>query len=95
MDKAYLYMCYGHLPDAVFELDSVFFMRTTSDMVSLPSSMEEANELLPELFEIGVLNGHSLVMLEQVSAHTSTCPAKLDKRKDSRRATVWVKSNHI
>ena len=59
-------MCYGHLPEAVFEQDSVYFMRNTEGMVALPSSMEEAAENLPALFEIGILNGHSLVMLEQV-----------------------------
>lgn len=59
-------MCYGHLPEAVFEQDSIYFMRNTDDMVPLPASMDEARETLPSLFEIGLLNGHSLVMLEQV-----------------------------
>ena len=66
LERTYLYMCYGHLPEAVFEQDSVYFMRNTEGMVALPSSMEEAAENLPALFEIGILNGHSLVMLEQV-----------------------------
>ena len=64
--RTYLYMCYGHLPEELAEKDCVYFLRNTPGMVSLPNSVDEANEDLPALIEMGVLNGHSLVMLEQV-----------------------------
>ena len=65
-ERTYLYVCYGHLPEAAFDKDCIYFMRNTEGMVNLPNSIEEANETLPVLFEIGILNGHSLVMLENV-----------------------------
>ena len=46
--------------------DSVYFLRVTAGMVSLPGNMDEADEILPPCFEMGLLNGHSLVMLEQI-----------------------------
>ena len=35
-------------------------------MVPLPNSIEEANQTLPALIEIGVINDNSLCMLEQL-----------------------------
>lgn len=64
--RPYLYMCYQHLPEELADQDSVYFLRNTPGMVPLPNSMEEANETLPAFFEMGILNGHSLVMLEQI-----------------------------
>lgn len=61
-----MYMCFNYLPEEARELDSVYFLRTTDGMVPLPNTMDEANNVLPGLFEIGILNGHSLVMLQQV-----------------------------
>ena len=34
-----------------------------------PVDMSEANELMPCMMEIGMLNGHSLVMLKDVLNH--------------------------
>ena len=64
--RTYLYMCYQHLPEEYASSDCVYFLRNTPGMVPLPNSTEEANETLPGYFEIGFLNGHSLVMLEQI-----------------------------
>ncbi|ESO91629.1 hypothetical protein LOTGIDRAFT_122204, partial [Lottia gigantea] len=64
--RTYLFMCYEHLPEEVSDLNSVYFLRNTPGMVPLPNSVEEADEMLPGYFEFGVLNGHSLVMLEQI-----------------------------
>jgi len=44
----------------------VYFVRTTDDPVPIPNSSAEASEQLQEYFEIGVVAGHSLEMLEQL-----------------------------
>ncbi|XP_035829687.1 dynein heavy chain 10, axonemal isoform X2 [Aplysia californica] len=64
--RTYLYMCYEHLPEECADSQCIYFLRNTSGMVPLPSSLAEAEETLPNYFEYGVLNGHSLVMLEQI-----------------------------
>ena len=53
--------------------DSVYFLRVTAGMVSLPGNMDEADEILPPCFEMGLLNGHSLVMLEQIINQVCVC----------------------
>uniref|UniRef100_A0A2C9JWZ0 AAA+ ATPase domain-containing protein n=1 Tax=Biomphalaria glabrata TaxID=6526 RepID=A0A2C9JWZ0_BIOGL len=64
--RTYLYMCYEHLPEESADSDCIYFLRNTSGMVPLPASITEADETLPSYFEYGVLNGHSLLMLEQI-----------------------------
>ncbi|KAL5017096.1 hypothetical protein ScPMuIL_006685 [Solemya velum] len=64
--KTYLHMCYQHLPEEETDQDSVYFLRNSPGMVPLPNSMEEAAQMLPAFFETGLLNGHSLIMLEHV-----------------------------
>ena len=59
-------MCYQHLPEEVAQYDTIYFLRNTPGMVPLPNTIDEANEMLPNLFETGILNGHTLVMLEQI-----------------------------
>ena len=64
-------MCYEHLPEDVIEENCLYFLRNTPGMVPLPNSIEEANEMLPAYFEFGILNGHSLIMLEQIIGQVS------------------------
>ncbi|XP_076453104.1 dynein axonemal heavy chain 10-like [Babylonia areolata] len=64
--RTYLYMVYQHLPEEVTDENCLYFLRNTPGMVPLPNSIEEANEMLPAYFEFGILNGHSLIMLEQI-----------------------------
>lgn len=66
--RTYLHMCYQHLPEEFADHDSMYFIRNTPGMVPLPNSKEEANETMPNYFEMGILNGHSLVMLEHIIA---------------------------
>ncbi|CAH1801914.1 unnamed protein product [Owenia fusiformis] len=66
IQRTYLYMCFGQLPEQTAESDCVYFLRNSPGMVPLPNTVEEACRELPELIEVGILNGHSLVMLEQV-----------------------------
>ena len=67
-------MCHGHIPEEVAAGDCVYFIRNTPGMVELPSTVEEARTMLPKFFEYGVLNGHSLVMLEQVISQVCLSP---------------------
>ncbi|CAG5126036.1 unnamed protein product, partial [Candidula unifasciata] len=62
----YLYMCYEHMPEEISDTLCIYFLRNTTGMVPLPSSLEEAEEILPSYFEYSLLNAHSLVMLEQI-----------------------------
>ncbi|XP_072163343.1 dynein axonemal heavy chain 10-like [Diadema setosum] len=64
--RTVLYLCHGHVPEEVAEEDCVYFIRNSPGMVDLPNTMDEANDMLPKFFEYGILNGHSLVMLEQI-----------------------------
>lgn len=59
-------MCSGQAVEQVSAHDSVYFMRVTDGMVPVPMSAEEARDTMPSLFEVGLLNAHTLVMLEQV-----------------------------
>ncbi|XP_071945421.1 dynein axonemal heavy chain 10-like [Antedon mediterranea] len=64
--RTLLHLSHGHVPDAATEQESVYFLRNTPGMVELPATISEASEMLPMFFEIGVLNGNSLVMMEQI-----------------------------
>ena len=64
--KTYLYACVGEFPKSTNLEHFIHFVRTTEGTVPLPATFEEACEILPSYFEIGVLTGHSLSMLEQL-----------------------------
>ena len=60
-------LCIGEIPATASEGKSIYFMkRDSKDPVPIPTSIEEADELLPTLFEVGSLTGNSLTMLEQI-----------------------------
>ncbi len=61
-------MCTGEPPDEIAssQCNCCYFLRNTEGMVPLPNSLDEANESLPALFENGLLNNNSLIMLEQI-----------------------------
>lgn len=66
--RTYLKVCVGEFPSEMSSLPDhfVYFLRVTEGMVPLPNSTSEASQLLPPYFEISVVNGHSLDMLEQL-----------------------------
>ena len=70
--RTYLHMCYEHLPEENTDKECIYFLRNTTGMVPLPASLSEAEENMPSYFEYGVLNGHSLVMLEQIISKVSS-----------------------
>ncbi|XP_060639849.2 dynein axonemal heavy chain 10-like [Anolis sagrei] len=62
----YYYMAMTDFSDDFVENDIVFFLRDTSETVTEPNDLIEANDVLPEVLEYGILNGHTLVMLKQL-----------------------------
>ena len=55
------------IPSVADDTNAVYFQRTTTGPVPLPSSIDEANEVMPNLFEFGSLNENAtLLMLDQV-----------------------------
>jgi dynein heavy chain len=55
------------IPLVAEDTNAVYFQRTTTGPVSLPSSIDEANEVMPKLFEFGSLNENAtLLTLDQV-----------------------------
>ena len=64
--RTYLYLCSGQLGEEVTQRECIYFLRNTEGMVQLPANIEEAQQQLPAVFEVGILNGLSLVMLEQI-----------------------------
>ena len=59
-------VCYEHVPEEFTEESAFYFVRNTGGPVPLPSTLVEAEEMLPPLFEFGSLNGPSLQMLEHL-----------------------------
>ncbi|XP_062814743.1 dynein axonemal heavy chain 10 isoform X2 [Anolis carolinensis] len=62
----YYHMAMADFSDDFVENDIVFFLRDTSETVTEPNDLIEANDVLPEVLEYGILNGHTLVMLKQL-----------------------------
>ena len=65
-------MTHCHLPEGHTHRDCLFLLRNSEGMVPLPNTIEEATETLPSYFETGILNGHSLLMLEQIITQVLT-----------------------
>ena len=61
-----MYVCYEHLPEDFADENAFYFVRNTTGPIPLPSTLEEAEEILPPLFEFGSHNGPSLQMLEHL-----------------------------
>lgn len=59
-------VCYEHLPEDFADENAFYFLRNTTGPIPLPSTLDEAEEILPPLFEFGSQNGPSLQMLEHL-----------------------------
>ncbi|XP_025020180.1 dynein heavy chain 10, axonemal, partial [Python bivittatus] len=64
----YYHMAVNDVPEDFVESDTLFFLRDTSETVTEPNDLVEANDVLPEVLEYGMLNSHTLVMLKQIFA---------------------------
>ena len=63
MKKTYLFVTTCIIPE---EGLCIYFLRTTDGMVPLVNNAEDANIELPDYFEMGIQNGHSLIQLQQL-----------------------------
>lgn len=59
-------MHFGTYPPDINTKISMFFLRTTPGTVQVPGSIDEANNILPQYFDFGILNSHPLFMLSQM-----------------------------
>nr|XP_028567040.1 dynein heavy chain 10, axonemal isoform X2 [Podarcis muralis] len=64
----YYHMAMNNIPEDFVETDMVYFLRDTAETVSEPNDLTEAKDVLPEVLEYGLLNGHTLMMLKQLFA---------------------------
>ncbi|CAL8247788.1 unnamed protein product [Merluccius merluccius] len=64
-----LHVAVDHIPERFMTSSLLYFLRNTKETMVEPVDMSEANELMPCMMEIGMLNGHSLVMLKDVLNH--------------------------
>ncbi len=62
--------CGTYPPDISSKL-TIYFLRTSVGTVHVPNSIEEADTLLPEFFDYGILNSHPLFMLNQMLTKVS------------------------
>ena len=62
-----LFVSCANVPDLRSQTNAFYFLRTTTGPVPLPSTIDEANEIMPSLFEFGLLNENdTLLMLDQL-----------------------------
>ncbi|KAG7265791.1 LOW QUALITY PROTEIN: hypothetical protein CRUP_036669 [Coryphaenoides rupestris] len=64
-----LHVAVNHIPERFMNSSLLYFLRNNKETMVEPVDMGEANELMPHVMEIGMLNGHSLVMLKDVLNH--------------------------
>ncbi|XP_015274779.1 PREDICTED: dynein heavy chain 10, axonemal [Gekko japonicus] len=62
----YYHVALDDVPEEFVESEAVFFLRDTAETVTEPNDLTEANDVLPEVLEYGLLNSHTLVMLKQI-----------------------------
>jgi hypothetical protein len=66
--RTFLKVCVGEFPTDMISVPEhfIYFLRASEGMVPLPNSATEAAQLMPVHFEISVISGHSLDMLEMM-----------------------------
>jgi hypothetical protein len=64
--KTRLHVCRGQIPAHIAETRCIYFLRSQTGVIPTFASLQEANELMPTYLDYGVLNGHALLMLEQL-----------------------------
>jgi hypothetical protein len=69
--RTYLFMNCGTYPPDISSKLTIYFLRTSVGTVHVPNSIEEADTLLPEFFDYGILNSHPLFMLNQMLTKVS------------------------
>ncbi|XP_062480123.1 dynein axonemal heavy chain 10 isoform X3 [Pezoporus occidentalis] len=64
--KVRFFVALDEIPEEFVSDSTVYFLRDTNESVTEPSDLAEANEVLPEVIQFGVLTNDSLLMLKNV-----------------------------
>ena len=64
-------MCFKYLPEGINTV-GFFFLRNSTEPISVPSTIEDARQTLPLAFETGTVSSRSLQSLENVLKHLYT-----------------------
>uniref|UniRef100_H3BAL0 Dynein axonemal heavy chain 10 n=1 Tax=Latimeria chalumnae TaxID=7897 RepID=H3BAL0_LATCH len=64
-----LHLAFNHLPVECMAVDAVYFLRNVKETISEPIDVNEANESMPKALEYGMMNGHALLMLNQIFSY--------------------------
>ncbi|XP_027024931.2 dynein axonemal heavy chain 10 isoform X2 [Tachysurus fulvidraco] len=64
-----LHVAVNYIPNKFMKSNVLYFLRNTNETIVEPVDINEANELMPKLLEIGMLNGHQLQMFKNDFQH--------------------------
>ncbi|XP_062874230.1 dynein axonemal heavy chain 10 [Trichomycterus rosablanca] len=64
-----LHVAVDFIPKRFMKSNVLYFLRNTKETIVEPANINEANELMPKLLEIGMLNGHSLTTHRNILKH--------------------------
>ncbi|XP_029909103.1 dynein heavy chain 10, axonemal [Myripristis murdjan] len=64
-----LHVAVNIVPERFTKSIVFYFLRNTKEVISKPSDMNEASNLMPRVMEIGMLNGNALLMLKNTLSH--------------------------
>uniref|UniRef100_UPI00398F6830 dynein axonemal heavy chain 10 isoform X2 n=1 Tax=Pristiophorus japonicus TaxID=55135 RepID=UPI00398F6830 len=66
VEQVVLYVSLENIPQEFMNYDTFYFLRNRKETITEPNDMKETNLLMPKMLEFGLLNGHFLLMLNQV-----------------------------
>ncbi|XP_053509735.1 dynein axonemal heavy chain 10 isoform X2 [Ictalurus furcatus] len=64
-----LHVAVNYIPQRFMKSNVLYFLRNTNETIIEPVDIKEANELMPKLLEIGMMNGHQLLTFRNVFQH--------------------------
>ncbi|XP_030648846.1 dynein heavy chain 10, axonemal [Chanos chanos] len=64
-----LHVAVNQVPERFMKSNVLYFLRNTKETINEPVDTNEANNLMPQFLEMGMLNGHSLLMLRDVISY--------------------------
>ncbi|XP_067084612.1 dynein axonemal heavy chain 10 [Osmerus mordax] len=64
-----LHVAVNNVPEKFMKSNILYFLRNTRETIIEPTDLNEANNLMPKLLEMGMLHGYSLLMLKDMLNH--------------------------
>ncbi|KAM4616801.1 dynein axonemal heavy chain 10 [Polymixia lowei] len=64
-----LHVAVNNVPERFMSSNVLYFLRNTKETIVEPFDVNEANNLMPRVMEMGMLNGHCLLMLKDILNH--------------------------